>query len=135
MESAMITSATTTPQFEIPSEMRAVAARRIEQAKLVFNNCLRATEEAVSVLEEQVEASQVGTQDIGKEAMSFALHNAMSAFEFAQKIIQAKDTAELIRSLAEFFQVLNEQVKDLGDTVTKIAMDSMKGSKKGDLSS
>jgi hypothetical protein len=32
-------------------------------------------------------------------------------------------------------QLLTEQVKDMGETVSKSAMDSMKGPKKGDLSS
>lgn len=54
----MITS--TTPQLEIPSEMRAVAERSIQRAKLAFDNYIRATEGAASMVEERVEASQVG---------------------------------------------------------------------------
>ncbi len=38
----------TTPSFEIPSEMRAVAERSVEQAKLAFNNYMQAAQEAVS---------------------------------------------------------------------------------------
>jgi hypothetical protein len=33
------------PKFEFPNEMRAVAERSVEQAKLAFNNYMRATEE------------------------------------------------------------------------------------------
>ena len=116
--------------FEIPNEMRAVAERSIEQAKLAFNNYMQAAREAVSTFEQWVKASQVGAQGISKKATSFAERNVLSAFEFAEKIVQAKDIQELIRMQAEFvqsqIQVLSEQVKDLGETATKAAMESVK---------
>ena len=62
--------------------------------------------------------------------MKFAQRNVLSAFEFAQQIVQAKDIQELIQTQTEFvrsqMQVLSEQVKDLGDATTKTAMDSLK---------
>jgi phasin len=129
----------TTPPFEIPNEMRAVAERSVEQAKLAFNNYMQAAQEAVSTFEERVKASQVGAQGISKKAMSFAERNVLSAFEFAQKIVQAKDIQELVRMQTEFvqsqMQVLSEQVKDLGETATKTAMESVKTPGKGGLSS
>ena len=124
-----------TPQFEIPNEMRAVAERNVEQAKLAFNNFMQAAQEAVSNLEKRVEASQGGALDISKKAMSFAERNILSAFEFAEKVVQAKDIQEMVRMLSLFvqsqMQALTEQAKDLGETVSKSAMDSMTGSKKG----
>ena len=118
----------TTP-FEIPNEMRAVAEQSVEQAKLAFNSYIQAAQEAVSTFEQWVKASQVGAQGITKKAMSFAERNVLSAFEFAQKIVQAKDIQELVRMQTEFvqsqIQVLSEQVKDLGETATT-AMESVK---------
>ena len=128
-----------TQQLDIPNEMRVVAERSVEQAKSAFTGYMRAAEEAVSNLEDRVKASQVGAQDIGDKAMHFAERNVLSAFEFAQKLLQTKDIQELVRIQTEFVQsqmrVLAEQVKDLGDTVSKAAIDSMKASKKGGLSS
>ena len=113
----------TTPPFEIPNEMRAVAERSVEQAKLAFNSYIQAAQEAVSTFEERVKASQVGPQGISKKAMSFAERNVLSAFEFAQKIVQAKDIQELVRMQTEFvqsqIQVLSEQVKDFGKAATE----------------
>ena len=124
-----------TPRFEIPKEMRAVAERNVEQAKLAINNFMRAAQEAVSELEKRVQASQGRALDISKKAMSFAERNVLSAFEFAQKIVQAKDIQELVRMQTEFvqsqMQVLSEQVKDLGETATKTAMESVKTPNKG----
>jgi phasin len=127
------------PKFEFPNEMRAVAERSVEQAKLAFNNYMRAAEEAVSSVGKRVEASQIGALDISKKAMHFAEHNVLSAFEFAHGVIRAKDIQDLIRMQTEFvqsqMQVLSEQVQDLGKTISKAATDSIKTSKNGDLSS
>ena len=64
-----------------------------------------------------------------------AERNILSAFEFAQKIVQATDIQEMVRLQSLFvqsqMQALTEQAKDLGETVSKSAMDSMTGSKKG----
>lgn len=128
-----------TQQLEIPCEMRVVAERSVEQAKLAFDNYIQVIEDTASTFEERVEASQVGPQDISKMAMNFALRDTISAFEFAQKIIQARNIGEFIRFLAEFInlqlQVLSEQLKDLGETFSKATMDSIKISKMGDASS
>ena len=97
------------------------------------------SKEPGAVQEEQLTASQVGSLDIGKKAMSFAERNVLSAFEFAQKIVHTKEIQELVQMQTEFvqsqMQVLSEQVKDLGETVSKAGTDSKKTSKPGGLSS
>jgi phasin len=120
----------TTRPFEIPEEVRAVAERSVEQAKLAFTTYIRAAQEALSTFEQWVAASQVGAQGISKKAMSFAERNMLSGFEFAQKVVQAKDIDQLIPMQTEFvrsqIEALSEQVKDLGETATKTAMESVK---------
>ena len=124
-----MTKGTTRP-LEIPKEMRTVAEQSVEQAKLAFNSYLQATKEAVSTFEEWVKANQASAQGITRKAMSFAERNVLSAFEFAQKIVQANDIPELMRMQTEFvqsqIQVLSEQVKDLGEIATKAATDSLR---------
>ena len=130
---------TSTPQLEIPNEMRAVAEQRIEHAKAAFTDFMRAAQGAVSALEDRFTASQASANEIGDKAMSFAERYVSSAFDFAQKILQVKDIQELVRMQTEFAQsqmnVLSEQVKDLGETVSKASTDSMKSSIMGGLSS
>jgi phasin len=115
--------ASPTPQFEIPTEMRALAERSVEQAKLAFNNYMRAAEKAVSTFGERVEASQGGTLNVSKKAMRFAEHNVLSAFEFAHEVIRTKDIQNLVRMPTAFLQsqmqALSEQVTDLSETLGK----------------
>jgi phasin len=119
-----------TRPIEIPKEMRAVAEQSVEQAKLAFSSYLQAAQEAVSSFDQWVRANQVGAQGLCNKAMNFAQRNVLSAFEFAEKIVQAKDIKELIQTQTEFvqsqMQVLSEQVKDLGEAATQAAMDSLK---------
>jgi hypothetical protein len=109
-------TASTPPRFAIPNEMRAVAERSVDLAKLALNNYLRATYQAVAIGDP---ASPIGAQDFNKKAVNFAERNVLSALEFAQRIIQAKDLPEIIRLLTEFLQsqmqILTEQAKDLGE--------------------
>ena len=100
---------------------------------------MRAAQGAVSALEDRFTASQASANEIGDKAMSFAERNVSSAFDFAQKILQVKDIQELVRMQTEFAQsqmnVLSEQVKDMGNTISKASTDSMKSSIMGGLSS
>lgn len=129
----------TKEQVEVPGEMRAVAERSIQSAKLAFDSYMRVTQAATSMLDERVEASHLGAQEISKAAMNFALRNAISAFEFGQKIVQAKSIPEFNRLLNDFLQVqmqvMNEQVKDLGGTLGRAAIEGAKPSQPGGLSS
>ena len=76
--------------------MRAVAERSVQQAKVAFQQLVHAAQEAVS-LEERGDTSQVGALDTSKKAMTSAERNVLSAFEFAQKIVQTKDIQKLVR--------------------------------------
>lgn len=120
-----MTSDTTRP-FEIPHDMRAAAERSVEQAKLAFTDYAKAAKEAFSNFDQWVTANQASAQGFSRKAMDFAQRNGLSAFDFAQEIVQAKDINELIKMQTEFaqsqIQVLTEQIKTLGETA-KPAMD------------
>ena len=70
---------TRTQQLEIPCEMRVVAERSVEQAKLAFDNYIQVIEDTASTFEERVEANQVGSKDISRMAMNFVLRDTISA--------------------------------------------------------
>ena len=81
-----------------------MAERSDEQAKLMFTDYNQAAQDAVSTFDQWIEASQVDAQGITKKAMKFAQRNVLSTFDFAQKIVQAKDIDELKRTQTEFVQ-------------------------------
>ena len=127
----------TTPQFEIPSEMRVMAQRSIEQARLVFEKYMQMTWDASSTFDARVETGQVDVQGVRNKTINFVLQNITMTFEFYQRFVQVKDSEGLLRLLNDFIQSqmqnLSEQMKDLGLALSRMAMDGMKRSKESKL--
>ena len=59
-----------------------------------------------------------------------AAHHAMSAFEFTQRLLQARSAEELVQLQAEFAEAQMhawaDQTRELGQTVARTATDAMK---------
>jgi phasin len=118
------------PKFEIPTEMRQMAEKSVEQARKAFDGFIAAAEQAVSTFGGQAAAAQAGARDVGKRAMTFAEQNVASSFEFAQKLVRAKDVQEILRIHSEFIraqmQTLSDQAKELGEAASRAATDAGK---------
>jgi phasin len=116
-------------QFEIPADMRAMAEKSVEQARIAFNTFMTAAQEAAATWEGHAKATQAGAKDISEKALSYAERNVASAFAFADRIVHAKDAQEFIRLHTEFIQAqmkeLAEQAKELGESAAKMAMKSV----------
>ncbi|MDQ2953759.1 MAG: phasin family protein [Pseudomonadota bacterium] len=108
--------------------MRKLAEQSVEQAQRAFEGFVNAAHQAVSEVQSRAHAAQTGTRDVGQKAMSFAERNVAASFEFAQKLVRARDVEEVMRLQKEYIQAqiqaLNEQAKDLGQTATRAAMDA-----------
>src|SRR5215813_2544818 len=98
-----------TGHFEIPREMRAFAEQSVEQARKAFDGFMT--------------AAQNGAKDVRQKAMGFAEKNVAMSFEFAQKLVHARDIEEVTRLQTEFvqrqMQALAEQAQELAQTATR----------------
>jgi phasin len=110
--------------FQIPAEMRAMAEKSVEQARQAFDAFAAAAKHAVDTAETQAKGVQSGAKEAGELAMQFAERNIASSFEFAQKLVQAKDAQEVMKLHADYTQsqiaALTEQAKELGQKASKI---------------
>ena len=117
-------------QFQIPPEMRALAEKSVEQAKQAVEGFISAAHHAVSALEGQAETARQGAKDVGEKAMDFAERNITNSFDFAQKLVRAKDVQEMLELQASYvrtqMEVLAEQAKELGQSGSKMATDPLK---------
>ncbi|HET9688454.1 MAG TPA: phasin family protein [Pseudolabrys sp.] len=113
-----------TPHFEIPADMRALAEKSVEQAKQAFDIFISAAQHAVSTAENQAASVQAGAKEVGELAMGFAERNTTSSFEFAQRLLQAKDPKDVMALHAEYMNsqiaALTEQGKELGERMAKM---------------
>src|ERR1700716_3617468 len=117
-------------QFQIPPEMRALAEKSVEQAKQAVEGFISAAHRTVSAFEGQAESARKGAKDVGIKAMDFAEKNITSSFDFAQKLVRAKDVQEMMELQAAYIrtqmQTLEDQAKELGQTTGKMATDPLK---------
>lgn len=114
--------------FEVPTEMRDFAEKSFEQARQAFDSFVAAASRTVTAFEGQAELARRGARDVGQKAMSFAEQNITTAFDFAQKLVRARDADEIMKLQAEYIreqmQVLSEQAKELGESTSKAVNES-----------
>jgi phasin len=112
--------------FEIPADMRAMAEKSVEQARVAFNTFMSAAQEAATAFEGQAKVAQAGAKDVSEKALGFAERNIANTFAFADRIVRAKDPQEFVRLQTEFIQAqmkeFAEQAKELGEAASKMAM-------------
>jgi len=111
--------------FEVPTQMRQLAEQSLEQARKAVDGFINQAQKAVTTAEAQATATQSSAKDMGQKAMGFAEQNIANSFEFAQKLVRAKDIQEVMALQQEFLQAqmqaMQAQVKDLGTAATKAA--------------
>ena len=115
--------------FEIPADMRAMAEKSVDQARVAFNTFMTAAQEAMATFEGQAKAAQAGAKDMSEKALGYAERNVANTFAFADRVLRAKDAQEFIRLQTEFVQAqmkeLAAQAKELGESAAKMAMKSV----------
>ena len=104
--------------FEIPTEMRNMAEQSVVQARQAFDGFMNAAQKAVADAENRTAAAQANVKGAGEKMMTFAEQNVSTSFEFAQRLVRAKDVDEMMRLQRDFLnsqmQALSEQAKELG---------------------
>jgi len=116
--------------FQVPTEMRKFAEQSVEQARQAFDSFMTATNKAVSDIEDRASVASTGVRDVSARAVSMAQRNIAASFEFAQKLVQAKDVEEVLKLQKDYIQAqsqtLSEQAKEMGEMVSKATRDSTK---------
>ena len=111
--------------FEVPSEMRALAEKSVEQARQAFETFISAATQAVSAADKQAAGARAGAKDVGELAVRFAERNIASSFEFAQELVRARDSEQVMALHAEYVKrqiaTLSDQVKELTKEAAKMA--------------
>ena len=125
-------SASPTPQFEIPTDMRKMTEQSMEQVKTAISGYLQFFQRAVP-------GNVMGGNELSNKVLNYAERNVANAFEFAQRLVQVRDVQSLAKLQMEFIQAqmqaLTEQAKDLSETAIKAMTDSAKTPTKGGPSS
>jgi phasin len=97
----------------------------MEQAKQAFNSFISAAQHAVNSVENQVASARTGAKEVGEMAIGFSKRNIDTSFEFAEKLVHAKDPQELTALHSDYVKTqiaaLTEQAKELSKQAAKLA--------------
>jgi phasin len=114
----------------MPAEMRAFAEQSFEQARSAFEKFIGAAQSTMSTLEGQSKAAQASAKDVSSKAMAFVEQNMSATFQYAHKLVQARDPQTVMQLHADFvraqMQALTDQAKSLGEAASKATMESMR---------
>jgi phasin len=117
-------------QFAIPNEVRAFAEQSVAQARKAVDGFIQAANQAMGQMQGHTQAAHSGAAEITHKSMAYAEQNVAATFDFAQKLMHAKDAAEVMGLQSEFLgrqmQALSTQVQELGQSAAKIVMDTAK---------
>ena len=117
-------------QFAIPNEMRAFAEQSVTQARKAFDGFIDAANKAMGQLQGHAKAAQSSASELAHKSMTYAEQNVAATFEFAQKLMRAKDPSEVMALQSEYvsrqMQTLSAQAQELGQTASKIVSDAAK---------
>ena len=117
-------------QFAIPGEMRAFAEQSVTQAKKAFDGFIQAANQAMGQMQGQAQVAQSTAAEIAHKSMTYAEQNVTASFDFAQKLMHAKDATEVMGLQSEYLsrqmKTLSGQVQELGQSAAKLVMDAAK---------
>jgi phasin family protein len=117
-----------TLQLEIPVDIRKMAEQSLEHIKKAIDDYLQFTLRAVP-------GNVAGSSELINKIIGYAERNIANAFEFAQKLVQARDIQSLIAAQTEFvqaqMQAITDQSKDIREAASQSLVDSTKATDKG----
>jgi len=99
------------PKLEVPTELRDLAEKTIDQAERAFGMFFDAANKSVTSI------SSPGTE-ISKQALSFTEQNMKAAFEHARKLVHATDLQQAMQIQSEF---LKSQFTNAGEHMREIS--------------
>ena len=105
--------------------VRQAAETTLSQAKQAVDQYLREATRLYGAAEASAEAAQSGAREINRKAIGFAEKNVNAAFDFAQRLVRAKDPKEIVQLQQEFLkqqvEQMSGQMKELGEQATQTA--------------
>jgi hypothetical protein len=103
--------------------VREIAEQNINQSKMLLHSLLTITKKVVDEIDQQ-------SSDFRHRSMSLAEETFLNTFDFAQKVVRAREPQELAQIQNEFVgrqtQAVVDQAKELGQTMMQQANEMAK---------
>lgn len=114
-----------TPEFEIPSNVREMAARSVDQAKDAYGRFVDAARQAQDVVSKSTEVFASGAKEMNEKVLGYAEANVKASFEVATRLAHARDVKEVLEIQTQFarnqMEAYTQQAQELARIVAASA--------------
>jgi phasin len=111
----------TNPQFEVPVDMRDFAQKSVEQARKAFESFVSVAQKTADAVDSASANVRANVKSVSTQSLGYAEQNINAAFDFAQKLVQAKDPQEAFTLQSEYVKSqlakMQSQAKEIGALV------------------
>jgi phasin len=91
-----------TPEFEIPSSLRDIASKSVEQAQDAYSRFLDAARQTQDMVSKSTEVFASGAKEVNEKVISFAESNTKAGFDVATRLAKARDIKEVLEIQTQF---------------------------------
>jgi len=115
------------PPFEIPSQLRELAEKNVEQARAAYGQCMDFLTQAVAAWGKTSADAMPNFRVVQERAIGFAKENAERSFALAKELATAKDLQQVLALQSEFAQTQLQkyafQAQELGQLMSAAIRD------------
>ena len=102
----------------IPQDVRDMAENSVAQARRAVEQYLQVAHRTMEATDRSAQAMQAGARNMSSKAIEYAEANVRGAFDFAERLVRARDAQEVMSLQQEFLRQqvdqMNEQMRALG---------------------
>ncbi|MBT3071108.1 phasin family protein [Rhodomicrobium sp. Az07] len=110
--------------FEIPSSVREIASKSVDQAREAYNRFIEAARQANDVVLKSSDVFATGARELNEKAVKYTESNLQAQFELAQRLLQAKDLKEAIEIQNQFARQQMEAYAQQAQELTRLVAQS-----------
>jgi phasin len=111
--------------FEVPNEMRDLAAKSVEQAKRAFDTFIDAARKTSDGIAGSAPQLPPNAREAGDAMIGMAEANVKAAFELAENLVRARGMDEIMALQTDYMRkqmsAMQDQMNSMGSMIQKAA--------------
>ena len=115
------------PSFEIPPELREIAEKNVEQARVAYGQFMDFVANAMGAWANSAGGAEMtGFRAVQEKAVAFAKENAERSFALASELARAKDVQEVLNLQSRYAQTQMQTFAIQAQQLTWLMADAMR---------
>lgn len=115
---------------KVPPQFRVMAEKNVEQAKKAYEQYVSTTERMLNTIEDATRQAWSGARDVNLRMLGFADANAKAGFDYAERMVKAKDVKEFTTLQQDYLKQATErmgtQMREIQQMASQGAKDALK---------